>query len=223
MAADSVYEKALKVFEKQVHEATQIWYASRTMDEVGLRRKRTIEALNATPLFWITVRGGLAQYALVALGRVFNKSSPRNMDTILRLTYESREHVFSKHALARRKQAGSDNADEWLAAFMERASAPAIADFKRLSRLVKKYRKIYETQYSSHSQQDTGTHGDSRRYRTRSPIRQDKHPRSRAAADLPEQVSQGALGAVLQRAEAKAPADAVFEQKPHSDQDVRFA
>ncbi len=63
MAADSVYEKALKVFEKQVHEATQIWYASRTMDEVGLRRKRTIEALNATPLFWITVRGGLAQYA----------------------------------------------------------------------------------------------------------------------------------------------------------------
>jgi len=149
MAADSVYEKALKVFEKQVHEATQIWYASRTMDEVGLRRKRTIEALNATPLFWITVRGGLAQYALIALGRVFDQSSPRNLDTILRLTYESREHVFSKHALARRKQAGSDNADEWLAAFMERASAPAIADFKRLSRLVKKYRKIYETQYQA--------------------------------------------------------------------------
>ena len=32
---------------------------------------------------------------------------------------------------------------------MERASAPAIADFKRLSRLVKKYRKIYETQYQA--------------------------------------------------------------------------
>jgi hypothetical protein len=117
------------------------------MDEVGLRKKRTIEALNATPLFWITVRGGLAQYALIALGRVFDQSSPRNMDTILRLTYESREHVFSKHALAGRKRAGSDNADEWLAAFMERASAPTIADFKRLSRLVKKYRKIYEFQY----------------------------------------------------------------------------
>jgi len=71
------------------------------------------------------------------------------MDTILRLTYESREHVFSKHALAGRKRAGSDNADEWLAAFMERASAPAIADFKRLSRLVKKYRRIYETQYQA--------------------------------------------------------------------------
>jgi hypothetical protein len=93
MAADSAYEKALKVFEKQVHEATQIWYASRTMDEVGLRRKRTIEALNATPLFWITVRGGLAQYALIALGRVFDQSSPRNMDTILRLTYETRESL----------------------------------------------------------------------------------------------------------------------------------
>ena len=58
MAADSVYEKALKVFEKQVHEATQIWYASRTMDEVGLRKKRTIEALNATPLFGSQCAGG---------------------------------------------------------------------------------------------------------------------------------------------------------------------
>lgn len=123
MTADSVYEKALKVFEKQVHEATQIWYASRTMDEVGLRRKRTIEALNATPLSWIIERGGLAQYALIALGRVFDQSSPRNIDTVVRLTYESRDHVFSKHALAVRKRAGSDNADEWLAAFMGRASA----------------------------------------------------------------------------------------------------
>jgi hypothetical protein len=145
--SDRVYERALKVFERQVHEATQIWYASRTMDEVSLRKKKTLEALNATPLFWITVRSGLAQYALIALGRVFDQRSPRNMDTILRLTYESRQRVFSKDALALRKRIASDNADEWLAAFMERASAPAIADFKRLSRLVKKYRKIYDTQY----------------------------------------------------------------------------
>ena len=178
MAADSVYEKALKVFEKQVHEATQIWYASRTMDEVGLRRKRTIEALNATPLFWITVRGGLAQYALIALGRVFDQVRRETWIPSSGSQYQSREHVFSKHALARRKRAGSDNADQWLAAFMERASAPAIADFKRLSRLVKKLPQDLRDSISSHSQQDTGTHGDSRRYRTRSPIRQDKHPRS---------------------------------------------
>jgi len=149
MTADQTYEKALRIFEKQVHEATQIWYASRTMDEIGLRSKETLEALNATPLFWITVRTGLAQYALVALGRIFDPSrgSPKNIDTILRLSYENREHVFSKVALATRKRAGSKNTDDWLDAFMERASAPAVADFKRLSRLVKKYRKVYETQY----------------------------------------------------------------------------
>src|SRR5438270_6547846 len=119
--SDRAYDVALKIFEKQVHEATQIWYASRTMDEVSLRDRRTLEALNATPLFWITVRGALAQYALIALGRIFDTSrgSPRNVDTILRLTYENRESIFSKDALAGRKRLGSDNADEWLSAFME--------------------------------------------------------------------------------------------------------
>jgi hypothetical protein len=146
---DREYVKALKTFETQVSEATQIWFAASAMDEVAKRNRATLQAINLTPLFWITVRGALQRFTLIAIGRIFDQShkTPKNIDTILRLTYEGRESTLSKSALEARKREGSANADEWIADYMARVHGPERADVRRLSKLVKKYRKIYVSQY----------------------------------------------------------------------------
>src|SRR5437867_8498188 len=131
--ADREYDKALKTFETQVSEATQIWFAASAMDEVAKRNQATLEAINLTPLFWITVRGALQRFTLIAIGRIFDQSrkTPKNIDTILRLTYTGRESTLSKSALEARKRAGSANADEWIAGYMAHAHEPEKADVRR--------------------------------------------------------------------------------------------
>ena len=98
---DQAYGNALKVFEKQVGEATQVWSASNAINEVSRLNKDICEALNLTPLFWITVRGALQEYTLIVIGCIFGqtRNSLKNIDTICRLTRESHETVFSADAL----------------------------------------------------------------------------------------------------------------------------
>ena len=148
-AAEREYEKALKTFETQVGEATQIWFAASAMQEAAKRSRATLEAINATPLYWRTVQGALERFTLIAIGKIFDQSrrTPKNIDTILRLTYQAREGVLSKPALEGRKREGSATADEWLRDYMARAHNPQKSDVRRLHKLVKKYRKIYSSQY----------------------------------------------------------------------------
>lgn len=126
LSPEERFERALKTFERQVGEATRIWFAAAAINEIS-RRKDTNAAINRTPLFWITVRGALEQYALIAIGRIFDQSrgQPQNIDTILRLAYEGKDTLFSRAALRRLTD----------------------SDLKRVARLVRKYRKIYITQY----------------------------------------------------------------------------
>lgn len=83
------------------------------------------------------------------MNRIFDqiRKTPRNIDTILRLTYEGRGGALSKNALEARKREGSANAVERIAGYMARAHEPERKDVMRLSKLVKKYRKIYVSQY----------------------------------------------------------------------------
>ena len=105
---------------------------------------------------------------------------------------------------------------------MEHASAPAIADFKRLSRLVKKYRKIYETQYQA-IRNKTLAHTEIVDDTELAALYAKTNIRDLERLLIFLNKFHKALWELLQRAEAKAPADAVFEQKPHADQDGRFA
>lgn len=146
---DQAYVKALGVFEKQVGEATHIWFAASAINQVAVRNKDTENAINLTPSFWRTVHGALQQHTLVAIGRIFDQSrkTPKNIDTILRLTFDGRETVFAKKSIEARKRRTSGNADEWIGTYLKSVYIPTQADFKRFSRLVKKYRKIYQAQY----------------------------------------------------------------------------
>lgn len=145
-AIDEKFEDALKVFEKQVGEATQFWFASAALNEVSRRRRVVLNTLSENPTFWNTVRGGLQSHALVALGRVFG-SGRHNIDTLMSMAREQRTLLFSSSALEERKKRLTAGSPAWLPAFMKSAHVPTAQEIERLDRLVEQHRAKYSSQY----------------------------------------------------------------------------
>jgi hypothetical protein len=146
--AEIAFQQAYANFQKQVGEATQIWYTAAAINEESKRRPIE-EAIQECAMFWITVRGALEQYAIVVLGRVFDQSrgEPQSIDRLLKLLRDHREELFSKAALRERRKASIS--PERLEHYI--AGAPTIrrSDIDRLGRFVRKYRKIYEQQFEA--------------------------------------------------------------------------
>jgi hypothetical protein len=68
------------------------------------------------------------------------------LDKVLRIARDNPE-IFSKLALGRRKQGNQREAPDWLDKNLQRVYMPTTTDFRRLKRHVKKYRRIYESNY----------------------------------------------------------------------------
>lgn len=148
-AEDLRFEEALKIFETQVAEATQFWFAASAMNEVANANPDTLKAINFTPSFWITVRVGLENQGILSVAKIYGprKTNPHNIDSLFDVLRECHLTVFSKESLAARKRRMSQNADEWLPQFMEGVHVPDLEDVNTLHALSKPHRKTYETQY----------------------------------------------------------------------------
>ena len=149
-AADRKFAEALKIFETQVAETTQLWFAAATMNEVAKRDTDTLNALNLTPSFWITVRVAMESQAILTAAKIFGprKTNPYNIDYVFQVVRETRAAVFSKDALEARKRQGSSNAPEWIVEYMKGVYVPTARDVNRLHELSKRHRRTYETQYA---------------------------------------------------------------------------
>src|SRR3954470_24346813 len=120
IAADQRFAEALKIFETQVAETTQFWFAAATMNEVARRDTDTLSALNLTPSFWITARVAMEYQAILTAAKIFGprKTNPHNIDFLFEAVRGRRLDTFSKEALEARKRQGSPNADEWIGDYM---------------------------------------------------------------------------------------------------------
>ena len=149
-AGDQKFAEALKVFETQVAETTQFWFAAATMNEVAKRDPDTLNALNLTPSFWITARVAMEYQAILTAAKIFGprRTNPHNIDYVFQVVRDTRAAVFSKDALEARKRHGSANADEWIVDYMKRVHFPTARDVNRLHELSKRHRRTYETQYA---------------------------------------------------------------------------
>lgn len=110
------------------------------------RMTAVYRCLNAAALFWNTNLGALQTAAFVTLGRIFDQTSTHNIDRLLRLAQDTPE-IFSKTALARRKQGGNKTPPDWLDDYMQHVYVPKPSDFRRLRFYISKYRKVYERNY----------------------------------------------------------------------------
>jgi len=125
-ALDQKFQRVLKIFETQVAETTQFWFAAATMNEVAKRNPDTLSALNLTPSFWITARVAMEYQAILTAAKIFGprKTNPHNIDYLFQVLRETRAGLFSKDMLEARKRHGSPKADEWIGDYIKCAHVP---------------------------------------------------------------------------------------------------
>lgn len=116
------------------------------MHNVAASSDPVYRLLDKFALFWNTNLGALQTGAFIALGRVFDQQSPHNLDRLLKMARENPQ-IFSKEALGRRKQGANSNPPEWLDDYLRSVYEPTPEDFRKLRDSVKKWRKIYESNY----------------------------------------------------------------------------
>ena len=146
MDAEQQFENELGIFRKECEAASQYFYAYLAVHEVARHERHVFQFLNENPLFWNTVVGALQMSALIALGRIFDQNSPHNLDKVVRIARDNPD-IFSKAVLGRRKQGNQREASGWLDKYLQDACMPTTTDFRRLKRHIKKYRRIYESNY----------------------------------------------------------------------------
>jgi hypothetical protein len=140
------FARELEVFRTEAETASQFFYCYLAMHEVAKRHKRVFRMFNEHALFWNTLIGGVQTAALIAVGRVFDQDSLHNVDAVLGLAQQHRD-IFSKAALGKRKQGNAREQPDRLPNYLRRAYEPPATDLRRLRKFVKKYRRIYETNY----------------------------------------------------------------------------
>jgi hypothetical protein len=94
---------------------SQLWFVAAAMNEVALRNKDTLKALNLTPSF-LTAHVAMVYKAILTSAKIVGrrKTNPHNIDFLFQVVRETRADVFSKNAVEARKRKGSPIADEWI-------------------------------------------------------------------------------------------------------------
>src|SRR5208282_2601524 len=128
---DLMFVHELEVFRKEAEASIQFLYAFFAVHAVAADHESVHKLLNQAPLFWNTSLGALQTAAFVALGRVFDQTSRHNVDVLIRKAQQHPE-IFSKTALARRKQGTNPTPPEWLDNFLSNVYEPTPQDFRRL-------------------------------------------------------------------------------------------
>jgi hypothetical protein len=140
------FERELEVFRSEAETAAQFFYAYLDIHACAGADDAVYRLLNTAPLFWNTILGGLQTGAFVVIGRIFDQDSAHNIERLLRLAQDY-PHIFSKAALAKRKQGAEKTPPDWLDSYMKHVYVPKPADFRRLRGYASKQRKIYLEKY----------------------------------------------------------------------------
>jgi AbiU2 len=146
VGTDVQFEHELEVFRTQAETAAQFFYGYLAIHAAAGEKNSIYRLLNTAPLFWNTILGALQTAAFVALGRIFDQDSAHNLGRLLRLAQDNPQ-LFSKAALAKRKQGAANSPPKWLNEYLRHAYVTKAADFRRLRGHVSKQRKIYLTKY----------------------------------------------------------------------------
>ena len=140
------FERELEIFRTEAEAGTQFFYAYLAVHAAAAKCKAVHRLLNEAPLFWNTCLAALQTASFMTLGRMFDNDSVHNLAKLLRITQDHRE-IFSKAALGRRRQGDNPEPPTWLAAFLRDTYEPTGRDFRRIRAHVKKWRRIYESNY----------------------------------------------------------------------------
>ncbi len=145
-SSEEEFARELEIFRTEAEAGAQYFYSYLAVHELAKRYRRVFRTLDENALFWNTLLGGLQTEAIMTIGRIFDRRSPHNVNTLMRLASQHRS-MFSKVALGRRKQGTEREPPAWLPDYLLSAYEPTENDLRCLADHVKKYRRIYEDKY----------------------------------------------------------------------------
>ena len=140
------FERELEIFRTEAETAIQCLYTYLAIHDTAGRNRKTRDMLDEFALFWNTNLGALQTAAFIVLGRIFDQNSVHNIDRLLKLGKDNLG-IFSKLALASRRQGQAPVPPDYLREYLRSVYEPTAEDFRRLRGLVSQNRKIYETRY----------------------------------------------------------------------------
>ena len=145
--AEQTFEKELEILCTEAESAAQFLYAYRAIHEVAARRPEVETLLNTAPLFWNTTLDALQISAFITLGRVFDEDKgSHGVARLLRLAIASPQ-IFTRDALAARRQGNNPAKPEWLDEFMSETYEPSSQDLEFLQDKVSENKMIYKQKY----------------------------------------------------------------------------
>lgn len=136
----------LEIFRSEAQAGAQFLYGYLSFNSVVSDRKKILNAVNCTPLFWNTTMGAYQTSFFIVLGRIFDQKSPHNIDRLLKVAQDN-IGIFTKQALEKRKRNESENADEWIDDYLKTVYEPTANDFRELRKKVGEHRKLYNSNY----------------------------------------------------------------------------
>jgi hypothetical protein len=129
-------------FQHEAYLAAQYLYSDMAIQHAASKSRTLYNRLNLTPRFWNTHSAACQVAAYLCIARVFDRSSPFNIDALLD-SFEADLDKFSRSALADRKRDGKKEDPAWLQQYLESAYFPTKKDVDRLRKKVLEYREIY--------------------------------------------------------------------------------
>lgn len=139
------FEDELELFRKEAGAASQFLYASLALNALASEHRRVLDRLNDAPLFWNTTIFALQKSAILALGRVFQTDTNHNAARLLGAASEL--SVFSREALAQRRQGTLATRPEWVDDYVKNSYEPVPEDIRNLRRQVDAWRVVYDERY----------------------------------------------------------------------------
>lgn len=152
----SDYEQEFQMFSSNINQAARSFYYHREIQwqvyEDGIKHQELPEgyfqdsimfqAMNANAQFWNDYKYSSLFYAIVTLGRIFDKN--KNSHGIKRLVKVAKSsELFTKEKLRERKVSGSENAHEWIETYMQSVTDIAPEDYYHFLRHVVEAKKLW--------------------------------------------------------------------------------
>ena len=137
------FKKQLDNFDLEATVIASYVYAEMAILHAASKSKKLLAQLNVTSTFWKTCFAAFQTGAYIALGRVFDKGSPYNLEAIL-TSMEVDIQTFSRESLAQRKSENGFNDPARLKDYVSKAHVLTVEDIRRIRRSVARRRAIYD-------------------------------------------------------------------------------
>jgi hypothetical protein len=139
------FERELEIFRTEEEVAQQYFFAYLSVRGLAAANSDVLKMMNTTPLFWATTHHAMLLSAFGALGRIFDKKSKHNIDSLMSAASKDLS-AFSKAALAARKRAAGLTQQE-AAAYVAGKHELTHNDLRCLRKKIAFWRRVYEDRY----------------------------------------------------------------------------